>query len=135
VEVVARHPTVILDSAHNTASMASLVETISASFSAKKRFLIFAATKEKDNRGMMRILLDAFDEIYLTHYTTNPRFVPPEELGQIALELRGKSCPICPTPAAAWDAVKHNASAEDLICITGSFFLAGEIRRAIDLTR
>jgi dihydrofolate synthase/folylpolyglutamate synthase len=135
VEVVARHPTVILDSAHNTASMASLVETISASFSTKKRFLIFAATKEKDNHSMMRILLNAFDEIYLTQYTTNPRFVPPEELGQIALELRGKTCPIFSTPTAAWDAVKHNASAEDLICITGSFFLAGEIRRAVELTR
>jgi dihydrofolate synthase/folylpolyglutamate synthase len=134
VEVIARHPTVILDSAHNTASMASLVETLSESFSAKKRFLIFAATKEKDNRGMMRILLDAFDEIYLTRYTTNPRFVPPEELGEIALELRGKACPLFPSPVEAWDAVKKNATVEDLICITGSFFLAGELRQAIDLT-
>jgi dihydrofolate synthase / folylpolyglutamate synthase len=132
VEVISQRPAVILDSAHNTASIAALIATLNESFSARKRHLIFAATKDKDNRGMMELLLRAFDEIYLTHYTTNPRFVPPDELAKIASEITGRSLPIFSTPAEAWSAAQKNAATEDLICITGSFFLAGEMRRAIE---
>jgi dihydrofolate synthase/folylpolyglutamate synthase len=132
VEVIARRPAVILDSAHNSASMAALIETLGESFSVQKRHLIFAATKDKDNRGMLRLLLDAFDEIYLTHYTTNPRFVPPEELAAIAYELKGKRYPIYSSPSEAWQIARQNAAPDDLICITGSFFLAGELRRIVE---
>jgi dihydrofolate synthase / folylpolyglutamate synthase len=132
VEVVSRQPTVVLDSAHNPASIAALIAALDESFSAQTRHLVFAATKDKDNRGMMELLLAAFDEIYLTHYTTNPRFVPPEELATIAVELTGKSPPIFSTPADAWAAARKAASADDLICVAGSFFLAGEMRRLVE---
>ena len=128
VEVIARRPAVILDSAHNTASIAALIATLRESFSVRKRLMIFAATKEKDNRGMLQLLLDAFDEVYLTRYTSNPRFVPPEELAAIALEIKGRRYPTFDSPAEAWNLAAKNAAAEDLICIAGSFFLAGELR-------
>jgi dihydrofolate synthase/folylpolyglutamate synthase len=131
VEVVARQPAVILDSAHNTASIAALIAALEESFSVRRRHLIFAATKDKDNRGMMKLLLDAFDEIYLARYTSNPRFVPPEELAAVAYELKGKRYPTFSSPAEAWEIAAKNAAAEDLICITGSFFLAGEMRKII----
>jgi dihydrofolate synthase / folylpolyglutamate synthase len=131
VEIIARRPIVILDSAHNTASIAALIAVLQESFSVRKRHLIFAATKEKDNRGMLRLLLDAFDEVYLTRYTSNPRFVPPEELASIASELSGKTCPVFATPTEAWQYARKNAAAEDLIGMTGSFFLAGEMRRIV----
>ena len=35
---------------------------------------------------------------------------------------------IIATPAEAWDAVRRLATPDDLICITGSFFLASEMR-------
>jgi dihydrofolate synthase/folylpolyglutamate synthase len=129
VEIIGRRPTVILDSAHNPASIAALIETIGDSFTVGKRHLIFAATKDKDNLAMMRLLTDAFDSIYLTRYTTNPRFVPPEELAAIGHELKAKNYLTFPTPQEAWESAKKNASPEDLICIAGSFFLAGELRK------
>jgi dihydrofolate synthase/folylpolyglutamate synthase len=131
VEIIERQPAVILDSAHNPASIAALIETVGESFTVGKRHLIFAATKDKDNRAMMRLLTDAFDSIYLTRYTTNPRFVPPEELAAIGYELKEKNYPTFPTPQEAWEFAKRNASPEDLICITGSFFLAGELRKIL----
>jgi dihydrofolate synthase/folylpolyglutamate synthase len=133
LEVVSRRPTVVLDSAHNAASVAALIATLDESFSARKRHLIFAATKDKDNRRMMELLLAACDEVYLTHYTTNPRFVPTDELAKIAVELTGKSPPTFSTPAEAWAAAHKSASADDLICVAGSFFLAGEMRRVIEV--
>jgi dihydrofolate synthase / folylpolyglutamate synthase len=132
VEVIARRPAVILDSAHNTASIAALLATMDESFAVRRRHLIFATTKDKDNRGMMQLLLVAFDDVYLTRYTTNPRFVPPEELGAIAYELTGKRYPFYSSPAEAWEIAAKNATAEDLICITGSFFLAGELRQVLE---
>jgi dihydrofolate synthase/folylpolyglutamate synthase len=131
VEVVSRRPAVVLDSAHNTASIAALIAALDESFSARRRILIFAATREKDNRGMMQLLLDAFDDIFLTHYTSNPRFVPPEELAEIAHELTGRRLATYSSPAEAWKIAVKNASPEDLICIAGSFFLAGEMRKIL----
>ena len=38
---------------------------------------------------------------------------------------------IAPTSAEAWQIVRRSASADDLICITGSFFLAAEMRQHV----
>ncbi len=87
VEVVARRPTVVLDAAHNVASIAALVEVLDESFSAARRLLIFATTQEKDHRGMLQQLLGRFDHVIFTRYSNNPRSVPPEELLGLAREI------------------------------------------------
>ncbi len=88
VEVVARRPAVVLDAAHNAASIAALVETLDESFSVGRRLLVFATTQEKDLRGMLQRLLGRFDHVIFTRYLNNPRGVPPEELQALAAELR-----------------------------------------------
>lgn len=128
VEVVARRPTVILDAAHNAASIAALVETIEASFCARRRILIFATTLEKDVQGMLRLLLGRFDHVFFTRYRKNPRGVPPEQLQAIARELGGEDCSVYDNPEEAWKASRRLAQPDDLVCITGSFFLAAEMR-------
>ena len=87
VEVVARRPTVVLDAAHNAASIEALVEVLAESFSARRRLLIFATTQEKDLRGMLERLLGRFDHVIFTRYLRKPRGVPPEELQALAAEL------------------------------------------------
>ena len=79
----------VLDAAHNGASIAALVETLDESFSARRRLLVFATTQEKDLRGMLRQLAGRFDHVIFTRYANNPRGVPPEELQALALELAG----------------------------------------------
>ncbi len=159
VEVVARRPTVVLDAAHNAASVAALVEALAASFAARRRLLVFATTQEKDLRGMLEQLLGQFDEVIFTRYLNNPRGVPPEQLQALAAELgsprpqagkgfgatldsalsqagegpgvRVAGLAIALGPAEAWDMVHRLATADDLICITGSFFFAAEMRREL----
>jgi dihydrofolate synthase / folylpolyglutamate synthase len=135
VEIVARRPTVVLDAAHNVASIAALVEVLGESFSARRRLLIFATTQEKDHRGMLQRLLGHFDRVIFTRYSNNPRSVPPEDLLTLARELgRSTGSPemeIIATPSDAWEAVRRTATPDDLICITGSFFLASEMRNQI----
>ena len=58
VEVVARRPAVVLDAAHNVASVEALVETLRESFDVARRILIFGTTQDKDVRGMLACLLE-----------------------------------------------------------------------------
>jgi len=131
VELLARQPAIVVDSAHNLASVDALVRVLDESFSVRRRLLLFAATYDKDIRGMLLRLLREFDHAILTRYLTNPRAVPPEELGAMAAELTGRRYPVSPTPADAWEQIRGLASPEDLVCVTGSFFIAAEIRRLI----
>jgi dihydrofolate synthase/folylpolyglutamate synthase len=128
VEVVARRPAVVLDAAHNVASVEALVETLRESFTVARRHLIFGTTQDKDVRGMLECLLPAFDEVYFTRYRGSSRAVPPDELRRLAEELGGKRWPVYDHSAAAWAAARRAAGPNDMICITGSFFLAAEMR-------
>ena len=131
VEVVARRPAVVIDSAHNSASVDALVRVLDESFSAPRRWLVFATSHEKDVRGMLSRLLKSFDDVILTRYLDNPRGVPPAELGAMAAKLTGRQYSLCPNPAAAWQQIRALAKPEDLVCVTGSFFLAAEIRHLL----
>ncbi len=128
VELVARRPAVVIDSAHNVASVDALVRVLDQSFAARRRLLLFATSYEKDIAGMLQRLLGAFDHLFLTRYLNNPRSVPPEELGALAFELTGRECRVCPNPPEGWFQARAQAGPEDLICVTGSFFLAAEVR-------
>jgi dihydrofolate synthase/folylpolyglutamate synthase len=132
VELVARRPAVVIDAAHNVASMEALVKTLDESFSPRRRILIFATTQEKDVAGMLAILLPAFDEVLLTRYEDNPRAVPVEALAALTAGASSKPHVVCPTPREAWDRARDLAEPDDLICITGSFFIATQMRREID---
>ena len=132
IEVVARRPLVVLDAAHNVASAEALVRTLDESFPARRRLLVFATTQEKDVAGMLRLLLPFFDRVVLTRYTQNPRGVPPEELAAIAATLPSCNWEIAAEPAEAWRRVRAAApQPDDLICVTGSFFIAAQMRPLI----
>ena len=134
VEVVRGQPTVVIDAAHNVASIEALLATLDESFSCRRRVLVFATTQDKDCEGMLRALLPAFDTVVLTRYRNNPRYVPPEELADIAAKLMSHGQPmttVCNDPVEAWQAAQEKAATDDLICVTGSFFIAAEIRQLI----
>lgn len=131
LEVVRRRPLVILDCAHNVASASAVIETLCHSFPAGRRILLFAGSSDKDLPGMLRILAPHFQHAILTRYTNSPRWVAPEQLAHW-LRLAGEiPMTLSPTPAQAWRTALELAQAEDLVCITGSIFLAGELRPVV----
>ncbi|MDZ7620166.1 MAG: folylpolyglutamate synthase/dihydrofolate synthase family protein [Patescibacteria group bacterium] len=130
-EVVGRQPAVVLDVAHNRASIEALLETLAESFQVRQRHLIFAASQGKDTGGMLEPLLGRFDNIVLTRYGNNPRATPPDQLVELAHKLTGRRYAAYAEASAAWLAVLDAAEPDDLICVTGSFFLAAEIRRLL----
>ncbi|MBC8356149.1 MAG: bifunctional folylpolyglutamate synthase/dihydrofolate synthase [Planctomycetes bacterium] len=133
IEVVSRNPVVILDTAHNVASIDAMLAVLDESFGNARRTLIFAATRDKDVTGMLRRLLPRFERIVLTRYVDNPRSVTPERLLELVEKLRDESSPMpevfmCESPVAAWQKCQADMTPEQLICVTGSFFLAAEMR-------
>jgi len=129
IELVSRRPALIVDGAHNRASAAALVAALGESFAVRRRRLLFATTLEKDVRGMLEELLPAFDEVVFTRYRDNPRGVDPAELARLAEAMTGRSYAVAPSAAVGWAELVGRAGPEDLVCATGSFFLAAEVRR------
>ena len=134
-EVIQSHPPVILDAAHNVASIRALVQVLDEAFAdTRSRILIFATSRDKDLAGMLRCLLPKFSTIVLTRYLNNPRCVDLVDLKQqadaAAAEITASDCQILlePCPAAAWSAAESLAGPDALICVSGSFFLVAEIR-------
>ena len=131
IEVLERKPLVIVDAAHNCASAAALRKTLEEHYPAARRHLIFATSRDKDAAGILEALAPLFDTITITQYQTNPRACPAEELFELAAKTCSNRCKLIDTPQAAWNQVRGLASGDDLICITGSFFLAAELRELI----
>ena len=131
IEVVSQQPTVIVDAAHNSASIAALLRTLDEEFSARRRILVFAATRDKDVAGLLEQLAPKFDAIVLTRYRNNPRSVPVEHLHRAWRAISKRRVFQTADPADAWKLARQSANPDDLICVTGSFFIAAEIRKLI----
>jgi dihydrofolate synthase/folylpolyglutamate synthase len=107
------------------------VETLRASFPAGRRLLVFASSQDKDVAGIFRVLAPEFSHAFLTRYRSNSRSYPPQELGDL-LQRNGQiPFSLFPTALEAWQSARATARPDDLICITGSVFLAGELRPAL----
>jgi dihydrofolate synthase/folylpolyglutamate synthase len=128
MEVLSHRPLVVLDCAHNVASAAALVETLQSSFPPGRRLLVFAGSSDKDIAGMFRVLAPHFDRALLTRYTDNPRSVAPEQLLDWWRGAGDRPASTHASPGEAWSAARADAGEADLICVTGSVFLAGEMR-------
>lgn len=137
IEVLHVTPDVILDTAHNDASTHALAGTLSSqsSLPAKsRRVLILAVSLEKDWKVMLDHLLPLFGNVVVTRYLSNPRAVDPEILYHACLG-RVEVLESQPTPQSAWETAvrllgkrSFSETTPGLICMTGSFYLAGEMR-------
>jgi dihydrofolate synthase/folylpolyglutamate synthase len=136
-EIVHEDPPVVLDIAHNVVSIEALIQTLDEHFpkwkQAKRKRLILAISKDKNSRGILRWLVDCFDEIILTKYQTNPRGKEIADLTEEADIVReglktNTQIRSAETPAAAWDVIRDDLNQDDFVCITGSVFLVAELR-------
>lgn len=134
VEVIASDPTVVLDAAHNPASARALVESLAELPSAARRTLVVSISRDKDVRAIVRELVPHFDRFLVTQYQENPRAMRANELARmIHDELAGcgdssQIVTTCEKPDEVWKLVVQSAVQRELVAITGSFFLAAEMR-------
>lgn len=122
-------PTVIVDCAHNVASIQALIDAIQTVYRIPgKWYIIFAASNDKQIREMLHELTPVVGEWHLTKYISNPRSAETQQIADWLLELGITATTQHPHPEAAWQTVRALLTADDGVIVTGSVFLAGELR-------
>ncbi len=134
IEIVDEKPTTIIDTAHNEASIAALIDALDEHFPQKKRIVVFSASRDKKCLEMLEMLMGSFQEIILAQFHINPRAQPAESLQSMAEAIhRTKPSPltqhwnVIEDSALALKTALDRAAPDDLIVVTGSFFLAAEL--------
>lgn len=132
IERVATGPLVVVDAAHNPASMRSLVEAIDGAIAATRRrgapaVLVFAASADKAVEEMLAIAAGRFDRVVLTRSATSPRAAPIDRLRAACAKAGLPRPDAAEAPAAALGVARRLAGPRGMVCVAGSFFLAGEL--------
>jgi len=129
LEVVERQPTLLLDGAHNPAAaeaVAAYLASYRRAHPASRVVLIVGMMRDKDRVEFLRLLLPLADELVLTQASI-PRAASVEEL-VAALDEKAGAAQAVPDPAEALALARRLAFSEDLICVTGSLLLVGEMK-------
>lgn len=129
MQLVHERPKVLVDGAHNPAAITSLMKCVGAHVPYDSMVCIFGCCSDKDVGEMLdRVSLGA-DKVIFTKSTSNPRAMEPEELQRRFSERSGKMSQIGQTLREALELAGRAVSREDLICVTGSFYLVGDAIR------
>lgn len=129
MELVSRKPPVLIDGAHNAASVSALVRAIGAYYQPDALVAIFGCNCDKDVDGMLRALQMGADKVIFTKARGNFKAMEPEDLQHRYQTLTGKSSQVARNLDEAITLATRAISSRELICVTGSFYLAGEGRK------
>jgi len=127
MEIIHTDPRVLIDGAHNAASIRALIQATGQHIPYDSLIVIFGCCEDKDVQGMLRELQYGADKVIFTR-VNSPRSVYPEDLAQLYTEICGKMCQTASTLPEALEIAKPAFSPGDLICITGSFYLVGQAK-------
>ena len=135
IEQISNQPAVILDTAHNSASVQALADTLEEYFRPARRHLLFAVSEDKDVQKIVSILAPYFDQFVATQYRQNVRALPAKRLAAIVTEelqrIGREETPVqsFDYPETAWKYLLETVAPDELVAITGSFFIASEMRQ------
>ncbi len=130
LETAFSRPKVVLDCAHNEASVRSLTMELRENLKFSKCFIVLSLMQDKKIDEIIKILCPLGDEFFLVSVNP-PREEMPEKLAE-RLKVYNKPSQCFETVFEAMQAVKRIAHQDDLICITGSIFLIAEAKKCFN---
>ncbi len=131
LELLTRHPMIVVDGAHNPAGVRALAATLEGAFYVEgERRCVLGMLNGRDVDDMVRPLVEAgFLEFHVCA-PSSPRAMPTEDVaaavrkyGGVAIEHR--------SPLAALAYAREHSGDDDLIVVAGSLYLVAEVRGAI----
>ncbi|OGO22933.1 MAG: hypothetical protein A2144_02625 [Chloroflexi bacterium RBG_16_50_9] len=125
LQVLRREPRVVIDCAHNAYSVKKLAESLKRYFNFKRAILIIGTSSDKDIAGIVKEAAPLTQEVIVCR-SRNPRAVAPAVLANEFLK-HGINPVFTESIASAMTLALARAGAEDLICATGSVFVAAEV--------
>jgi dihydrofolate synthase/folylpolyglutamate synthase len=127
MEMIWHDPRIMIDAAHNAASIKALIHAIGQNIPYDSMVVIFGCNSDKDVRGMLEKLQYGADKVVFTR-SNSPKAMSPDDLAEMYIEICGKMCQTAASLGQALEIAKSAVSKEDLICITGSFYLIGQAK-------
>ena len=127
LEILQSHPLFLLDGAHNPAGIEVLCRSLKKDFSYCRLILIFGALADKDYRRMLQKIAPLASVIILTQIKTG-RAIPVNDLSETVHKM-GYTAIVTQNVNEAIATGLRVAEKQDLICATGSFYLACEIKQ------
>ncbi len=127
MEMILQDPRIMIDGAHNAASIRALIHAIGQNIPYDSMVVIFGCNSDKDVQGMLQMLQYGADKVIFTR-SSSVKAVAPDELAEMYTEICGKMCQTASSLGQALQLAKSAVSKEDLICITGSFYLIGQAK-------
>ena len=127
-EVLRRQPPLIVDSAHNPASMRKLRETVDGYFPGVPLVLVFGISEDKQLDGMYRAILPRTSHLICTQ-ADHPRAMDPEALSTRAVDFECSRESVPQVGKALQKAIQL-AGNDKLVVVTGSIFVAASARIA-----
>ena len=126
LEIIDRMPCVVLDAAHTVESARCLATSLATLFTYQRLHLILGFSKDKKITPMVDLLAPMADTAIATGFS-NPRAFDPHRLTGI-LRSHCKHVYTCEDPISALAYARTLAKPDDLICMTGSLILLGELK-------
>ena len=127
MEMIWDDPRIMIDAAHNAASIKALIQAIGQNIPYDSMVVIFGCNSDKDVRGMLEKLQYGADKVIFTR-SNSAKAVSPDDLAEMYTEICGKMYQTAASLGQALQLAKSAVSKEDLICITGSFYLIGQAK-------
>ena len=128
MEYFPAHPAVVFDVAHNPDKAAHLADSLLDAFPDKRFSFVIAVGESKDARDILAAFAKLPASFIFTSFDTQGRqATKPQRLASLAesLGIWGRAIA---DPVEALNVARRNASAEDVVVVTGSTFVVAEVR-------
>jgi len=130
VELLGSRPWLVVDGAHTTESARALVWAL-GTLARRRSRLVLSVSGGKNLEGILAALLPCFEEVFVTR-ADSQRSLDPSQVAD-AIRAAGSRAAVhaVPNPFLALRAAREGLSEDDLLCATGSLYLAGIARRVL----
>jgi dihydrofolate synthase/folylpolyglutamate synthase len=134
IELLGRDPTLLVDAAHTAASARALARALSR-LPRRRTRLVLSVSSGKDTASILRALLPEASEVTVTRADPTRSLAPGEVAAAVRAAAPDLPLEIVPDAQLAVRTAREGLGAEDLLCVTGSVYLAGIARRLLRARR
>ena len=128
LELAWTNPRILLDGAHTPDSVEALIRAIGSHLRYDSMVAVVGVPADKDVDGILdRVALGA-DKVIFTKAANNPRAADPADLERRFRDRHIKMTQVADTLKDAINAASRAVGRDDLIVVTGSFYLVGEAK-------
>ncbi|MCS7173580.1 MAG: bifunctional folylpolyglutamate synthase/dihydrofolate synthase [Armatimonadetes bacterium] len=128
-ELLNLRPAILVDVAHNPASMAALRDTLRELFGGRRVMLVLGMIATHDPDPVAQLIVPLAEEVIATT-PRDPRALSADALAEVARRYTSRVRSLS-DPQEALASALRRLGEDDVLVVTGSFYLAGPLREAL----